>query len=152
MIKFEIYSENYLMYSWKWLNDPEIKFLTVTGDFTQDDQIKWFETLKDKSDYKIWGVSYNAIPIGVFGIKNIDWIAKKGEYWGYIGEKEFHGKGLGSEILQKTVEKSVNELFLEKLYLKVLRENIVAINLYKKFGFLEIETRGNQVFMEKYLI
>ena len=152
MIKFESYTKVYLESSWRWLNDPYIKFLTNTSDFTKEQQIKWFENLKHKKDYIIWGVSFDDIPIGVFGVKNIDVSEKKGEYWGYIGEKEYHGKGLGSIILENVIEKSISELSLNKLYLKVLCENIIAINLYNKYGFFEVRVENNLMIMEKYFI
>ena len=40
--------------SWNWLNDPEIKKMTATPDFTKEDQLKWFNSLPSKQDYLIW--------------------------------------------------------------------------------------------------
>jgi len=152
MIKFEKYSLIYLEHSSKWLNDPEIKFLTDTGDFTKEQQNKWFESLDTKEDYKIWGVCFENIPIGAFGVKNINYIDKSGEYWGYIGDKKYHGKGLGSIIMKGIIEKSITELGLKKLYLRVLPVNIAALSLYRKFGFQEIAFENEKIIMEKILI
>jgi len=149
MIKLEKYNEDYLNFSWDWLNDPETKYLTNTNSFTKDDQLKWFDSLEERIDYKIWGVSYNEIAIGVFGIKNIDFIQNCGEYWGYIGEKKFRGKGLGKIILKIILEIASNELMLEKIYLKVLEDNNVAINLYKSFDFKRINNEGCLIVMKK---
>ncbi|WP_300598778.1 GNAT family N-acetyltransferase [Niabella sp.] len=131
-IRLESYNEVYLEKSWHWLNDPEIKCLTNTRSFTKDDQQKWFHALAGRSDYKLWGVSYNAIPIGVFGIKNIE--NGSGEYWGYIGEKEYWGKGLGPVIIGAIIDQA-KQLNLKRLYLKVIGENVRAIKLYRKMGF-----------------
>ena len=91
-IKFVEYNEIFLEKSWEWLNNKEIKYLTCTPDFTKEQQKKWFLSLKDKKDYFIKGVLYNDTPIGVVGLKNIT--NTNGEYWGYIGEKEYWNKGI----------------------------------------------------------
>ena len=44
-IKLVDYTLDYLELSWKWLNDPEIKVLTNTPDFSLDQQLKWFNSL-----------------------------------------------------------------------------------------------------------
>jgi RimJ/RimL family protein N-acetyltransferase len=92
------FNKVFLKMTWKWLNDPEIKQLTNSADFTIEDQKKWFNGLKNKQDYKIWGLTYHKKPVGVCGIKNIT--QNDCEYWGYIGEKEYWGRGFGSAILE----------------------------------------------------
>lgn len=151
MIKLEEYSEVYLELSWEWLNDKDIKALTNTPQFSKESQNVWFESLKNKTNYKIWGVSYDNIPIGVFGIKNIDTEDKVGEYWGYIGRKEYWGKGLGKQILLNLLNVAKDDLFLENIVLKVLIDNEVAINLYKKVGFNEVSRQDGLINMVKKL-
>ena len=151
MIQLEKYDEVYLKNSWRWLNDPQIKSLTDTSDFTQEQQKKWFESIDETPTYKIWGVSFNGIPIGVFGIKNINDLERKGEYWGYIGEKQYWGQGLGKIILNELLKIASNELKLESIYLRVLVENNVAINLYRKFDFQEVSNENGNIIMQKTL-
>lgn len=151
MIQFEEYSEEYLEKSWNWLNDIEIKKLTNTPDFTKEQQVKWFENLVQNDTYKIWGVSYNGIPIGVFGIKNIDCDKKNGEYWGYIGEKKYWGKGIGTIVLTEILKKASEELGLNSIYLKVLIHNSVAIKLYEKLQFVKKTEVEDILIMEKKL-
>lgn len=149
MIKLESYNEIYLEKSWGWLNDPEIKFLTNTPDFTKEDQQKWYRSIQSKENYKIWGVSAENNPIGVFGIKNIDYKKADGEYWGFIGEKEYWGKGIGKSILEQLIEIAKNDLRLKEIYLKVIRENEIAIKLYKKLDFKEIGVDAENIIMKK---
>lgn len=145
-IKFVEYDEIYLEKSWEWLNNPTIKKLTNTPDFTKEGQQAWFKSLKDKKDYFIQGISYNNLPIGVMGLKNIT--ETQAEYWGYIGEIDFWGKGIGKEMMTFAIQKA-KELNLEKLYLTVLEDNLRAKKLYEKFNFKEKENNENElVFME----
>ncbi len=133
MIDFIFYDSQLLKKSWVWLNDIEIKRLTNTPDFTQDEQKKWFLSLKHKSDYFIKGVKYNETIIGVVGLKNITRIS--GEYWGYIGEKEYWGKGIGKKMILYIIN-IAKEKKLKTVYLKVIPSNKRAINLYEKTGFV----------------
>jgi len=149
MAELEKYSRIYLEKSWDWLNDPEIKFLTNTPDFSRADQEKWYNDIQKKENYKIWGLSDEGKPIGIFGIKNIDFDEGFGEYWGFIGEKEYWGKGIGKLILKQIIEIAKTEFKLKEIYLKVLKGNLIAINLYKKFEFKEIGTDSKNIIMKK---
>lgn len=139
------YNENFLEKSWVWLNDPEIKYLTNTSDFSKEQQANWYKNLQEKTDYKIWGVLANKFPIGVFGIKNIS--KGTGEYWGYIGEKDYWGKGLGKEIM-KLIIIEAKILNLVELYLFVIPENIRAIKLYESMGFNEEREKDEKILMK----
>ncbi|CAH0334854.1 hypothetical protein FVB9288_00462 [Flavobacterium sp. CECT 9288] len=149
MIQLEKYDEKYLKKSWRWLNDPQIKSLTDTADFTQEQQKKWFEGIDENPSYKIWGVSFNGIPIGVFGFKNINYLERRAEYWGYIGEKQYWGKGLGKFILSELLQIAYHELKLESIYLKVLEENNEAIKLYVNFDFQAVSNENGSIIMRK---
>jgi RimJ/RimL family protein N-acetyltransferase len=138
----------YLDLSWNWLNDPEIKQMTNTPDFTRESQQVWFSTLDDKTNYLIWGVSHKDLPIGVCGLKNIT--NKDCEYWGYIGDKKYWGIGLGS-IIMKLLEEKAIELELESIWLRVLNDNVRAIKLYKKNGYRNECGNTDSIIMRKIL-
>lgn len=144
-IKFVEYNEIFLEKSWEWLNDKEIKFLTCTSDFTKEQQKKWFLSLKDKKDYFIKGVLYNDTPIGVVGLKNIT--NTDGEYWGYIGEKEYWNKGIGKELINY-ISHYGYILNLKEIYLKVIKDNTRAIKLYQKMGFKELLKENDLIYMK----
>lgn len=146
-ISFVEYDELVLQQSWGWLNDPEIKKLTATPDFTEEQQKKWFSNLKVANDYFVRGIKYGDEIIGVVGIKNIEKTLKKGEYFGYIGEKKYWGKGLSIEILSNICFIAKNDLKLETLCLNVSTENIRAMRAYENFGFRIIKISDNNVEM-----
>ncbi len=54
--------------------------------------------------------------------------------------KEFQGKGFGTYLLTKLIEKAI-EFECLNIYLEVRQSNIPAIKLYKKFEFKEIARR-----------
>lgn len=129
------YTEEVLNKSWNWLNDPEIKELTNTPDFTKEDQKNWFSKLQQMENYYIKGISFGGKIIGVAGLKKIDTNKKNAEYFGYIGEKQFWGKGLSKQILSEISYIAKENLNLESIYLNVVSNNIRAIKAYGNFGF-----------------
>ena len=134
MLSLVKYDLLFLEKSWEWLHDPEIKKLTLTPDYTKEDQLNFYNSLFTRKDYWIKGINENCIPIGLMGLKHINQSEKSAQYWGFIGEKEYWGKGTGKFIINKAVEKA-NELKLRKLYLKVAKKNIRAKKLYLGMGF-----------------
>ncbi|MFP7656879.1 GNAT family N-acetyltransferase [Chryseobacterium proteolyticum] len=129
------YTKDILEKSWIWLNDPEIKRLTNTPDFTKEDQKKWFEQLETLENYYIKGVAFDGNIIGAAGLKRIDPSLKNAEYFGYIGEKQYWGQGLSKFILEEICRSAKEKYKLTTIYLNVVPDNIRAIKAYENFGF-----------------
>ena len=142
------FDHNYFSKSKEWLSDPEVIKLADAHDVTDEQRIVWFKSLSQRDDYYIKGVSVSGIPVGAVGIKHIDKDKATGEYWGYIGEKQYWGKGIGKEMIRKILELAYSSLKLRKIYLKVLNDNFRAISLYDKIGFKKIGTDENYILME----
>lgn len=149
-ILFVTYDETFLNLSRQWLSDPEIKRLTMTPDIEEEKQRKWFETLSKRNDYLIWGILADKKPIGAVGIKNIDHAAKCGEYWGYIGEKEYIGHGIGNQMISAMCNKA-RDLGLNTLTLKVAQYNKRACALYLRAGFVIVSVNDAIYQMNKSL-
>jgi len=75
--------------------------------------------------------------------------------------EEMRGKGLGERLFKKTMSEGIKKFKFKIIYLNVFGNNKIAINLYKKLGFVKIGTikkglshyngYGNWVIMVKYL-
>lgn len=126
------YSREFLDLFWHWLNDPEVKKLTGTPDFTKLQQEEFFASLP-RSSYLIWGLMYEDKPIGVVGLKNIH--NGSAEYFGYIGEKDYWGKGLFSKILV-LIQCECKKISINHVYLHVAVDNHMANKSYIKNGFV----------------
>ncbi|WP_374449231.1 GNAT family N-acetyltransferase [Cloacibacterium normanense] len=147
-IQLVSYDKHFLEKSWNWLNDPEVKYLTNTGDFTREQQQKWFQSLPTLQNYRLWGVMIGHEPAGVFGLKKIE--NSSAEYWGYIGEKKFWGNGYGKLIMNLILDEA-RHLGLTMLWLRVIKANPRAIKLYEKLGFSIIEDGEDFYIMQKNL-
>lgn len=129
------YDRIFLECSWRWLNDPIVKKMTMTPDFSQAAQEKWFKSLPSKNDYAVFGVSAGGEKIGACGLKNIT--STDAEYWGYIGESRFWGRGFGRQLVSAMMELA-RERGLTSLWLKVSIDNERAVRLYERMGFSKI--------------
>jgi RimJ/RimL family protein N-acetyltransferase len=147
-LSFGHFAEEFLEKSWQWLHDPEIKRLTMARDFTREEQSSWFNRLRERSDYLIWGISCDGIPVGALGFKNIT--QDQAEYWGYIGERAYWAAGLGEEMMRFVLQQA-REMGLRKLYLEVHRDNARAIRLYTKFGFITAGEKDQVLNLQKSL-
>lgn len=142
-------TEEFLRMSWMWLNDPEIRSLTNTPIFSRLEQSIWFErVLKDTDTYYIRVLAMGEELIGAIGLKNIRKIEREGEYWGYIGVKQYWGKGLSKQIFDYIKTVSVRDYGLERLYLFVSESNERAIKAYEKAGFVRKICKGGVIKME----
>jgi RimJ/RimL family protein N-acetyltransferase len=144
-LNFCRYDERFLERSWRWLNDPEVKRLTMTPDFTRREQRLWFEHLPERTDYLIWGICEGETPIGAVGLKHLT--PHRAEYWGYIGERAYWEAGLGREILSFALERA-RGLGLHELFLRVHKDNIRAIRLYARFGFTAVSDNDGVFLMQ----
>ncbi len=151
MMRLIEFTEGILEKSWIWLNDSEIKHLTNTPDFTKESQREWFDNLPKNHCYWVKGIEYNNEVIGVAGIKFIDLENKKAEYFGYIGDKNYWGKGLSEHLFPLIYHAAINNFGLKELYLNVIPQNTRAIKAYEKAGFKVIESAENNVLMSKQL-
>ncbi len=79
----------------------------------------------------------NKTPIGIISLIHIDYINRNAECIIDIGEKEYWGKGYGSEGLKLLMDYAFYEMNLHRVSLKVFSFNDRAIHLYKKMGFQE---------------
>lgn len=148
MVEFVPFDRIFLEKSFGWLTDPATRSLTRTPEITRQGQQAWFDSLKRREDYLIWGIACEKLPVGACGIKHLT--ARRGEYWGYIGEPDFRGRGIGRRMMDFT-DARARELGLEQLYLHVGRDNEVAIRLYTSHSFLQKETDDDLITMEKQL-
>lgn len=126
----------------KWRNDLEVMHSTNPSL-----DVYPMETTKQFVDQVILGSqnakSYiivekeNGKSIGVVSLINIDYKNRNAECIIDIGEKEYWGKGFGSEGLRLVLDYAFYEMNLHRVSLRVFSFNDRAIRMYKRIGFKE---------------
>ncbi|WP_078596092.1 GNAT family N-acetyltransferase [Evansella clarkii] len=77
------------------------------------------------------------VPIGVTSLINIDTKNRNAECIIDIGEKEYWGKGYGTEAFKLLIDYAFLELNLHRLSLRVFSLNEKAVHIYTKLGFVK---------------
>ena len=75
--------------------------------------------------------------LGCVYLLNIDNINLSADLHIMIGKEEYRGKGVGTFAIRTMISHAFFNLNLRRIQLGVLENNIIAINLYKKVGFIE---------------
>jgi RimJ/RimL family protein N-acetyltransferase len=95
------------------------------------------KTLKSTTDVELAIIDKRTdAHIGITGIHSINWIARSGEFRILIGEKEYWGKGYGTETTQLMVAYGFEILNLRKVWLGINSEHAAGIRAYEKAGFV----------------
>ena len=73
--------------------------------------------------------------LGYAGIVSISQLNRKGEYFILIGEVEYWGRALGTEITRAITHYGFNTLGLHRIELSAFCDNPAAIKAYEKAGY-----------------
>lgn len=104
---------------------------------TPEMQTKWYEQyLKNDNELLFIIETEDGTPIGTYGFKHIDHVAKKAEAGNLIlGDKRFSGQGMGTKIVRASMEYAFTELGLNELYADQLAGNKRAVVANAKAGW-----------------
>jgi len=110
-------SENDVQQLTRWINDPELRqFIKNTFPITEGGERDWLEGLKKRSDTDIvLGIEVKGKLIGNMGLHRIDWKNRIATTGAIIGEKEYWGKGYGTDAKMTLLNYAFNDLNLRKL-------------------------------------
>lgn len=125
---------------YKWINDEEvIKYsLSYFSRIETEEEINgWFvEMLNEKNSLNLGIYIKNSNDlIGYAGISKISETNRSGEYFIFIGNKNYWRKGIGLEVTRKFLEIGFVELNLNRIMLTVSEPNIGGIKAYERAGF-----------------
>ena len=136
-------SNNYV----SWLNDPLVsQYLESGGDYTIE-KLRNFIEMNVKKDIFFWAIHIKDSNkhIGNIKIDPIDEILNSGEYGIMMGEKTEWGKGYAKEASLLVIKYCFQNLSLSQITLGVVENNVNAIGLYRKMGFVEINGKKNKL-------
>ena len=105
-------------------------------EISLENHLKFIQNLPENRIYLKVG------DLGVINFKIINDMAELGLHKNPAKTK------VGKILLNEAINYAFNNLNIKKIILYVLEDNIKAINLYKKFGFKEIDKKDNIIKME----
>ncbi|HIP95838.1 MAG TPA: N-acetyltransferase [Anaerolineae bacterium] len=124
----------------RWFNDPEVRhYLTAYMPMSLAEEEKWFEGQLQKQDGRIFAIEVidgdQPVHIGNVGIHDVDWKNRAAEVGIVIGEKDYWGKGYGTDALKTLLRFAFQEMNLHRVQLRVHDYNARALRCYEKCGF-----------------
>ena len=134
----------------QWINDTEItQYLMAHLPITEAQEEKWFESLSTRSDTDVVFAitTLDGKLIGNMGIRAINWKDRTASTGALIGDKDYWGKGYGTEAKMLILNYAFNTLNLRKITSSVLAFNKRSHAYLKKCGYAEEGTRKRQFFV-----
>lgn len=123
-----------------YINDSEVlRNLTpeVPYPITLQEEEKWFESitsLRDTYKFAIETISDNKF-IGGCSINDVDWKNSVVTVGIFIGNKDYRGKGYGTDAMKVLMDFIFTQMNINKIRLIVYSYNKAALKCYEKCGF-----------------
>ena len=138
----------YYKYLEKWYKEKEV-YIAFEQRVLSYEEIKdkYYERTLDNTKVPVYMIEFKSNPIGIIQYKEI--YKNKYELDIFIGDINLHNKGIGHLVINKMCEYLFNNNAKE-IIMCPLKENLKAINCYKKCGFIiekefeEKDTIGNE--------
>ena len=141
-------TEKYL----SWLNgsDEIKKYISFAQKKTNlEDLIKYIQTKTDKKDTLFLGIfEYSGNHIGNVKYEPINLNEKSATMGILIGDKEWRGKGVASEVIKASSEYIGKKYDIKYIYLGVEKSNTPAVSAYKKMNFNILEENNKTLKMK----
>lgn len=138
----------------KYVNDKELKKLLVTTipfPMTSWEEEEWIKSQKSNNqgnyNFAIEDIETGKY-IGGCGIQSVDWLARVAIVGIMIGNKDYWGKGYGTDAMKVLIDFIFNDMNINKIRLQTFSFNERAIKSYEKCGFKVEGVLKNEIFKE----
>lgn len=131
----------------KWVSDPEIaKLMGVIEEperiLTYDDwrQIvrRWFDQRRKSGSFYLYAIEDDSGKlIGDIDLQLVSSTDRMGWLTIEIGEKDYWGKGYGTDAVSALLRYAFRHLGIRQIRLNVKKSNVRAIGCYQKCGFMK---------------
>jgi len=136
--------------SYKWRNNPEIWQYTGNKpdkEINLEIEKEWIENVLQRQSEKRFAICIGDKLEYVGNVQLTDITKEKAQFHIFIGERKYHGLGIGTKATKLLLDYGFNILSLNEIYLAVSKLNVPAIKSYKKSGFEIRETFESQLIM-----
>ena len=152
-VKLRAYCKDDIKLAQEYLNQPEIMKNLVPGipyPLTLESEEKWYESLIDSKDSYNFAIEdlKNGLYLGGCFINNIDWKKSVVTVGIFIGNKDYLGKGYGTDAMKVLVKFIFDEMNINKVKLNVYLFNARAIRCYEKCGFKKEGVLRQEIFRD----
>jgi RimJ/RimL family protein N-acetyltransferase len=121
----------------RWINDPEVRdFIAAILPQTEQQEEEWLSKLgSDNKNIVLAVETKDGKFIGNMGIHGINWVNRTCTTGAIIGEKDYWGKGFGTDAKMQVLNYIFNTLNLRKVYSEVIAFNKRSLNYSLHCGY-----------------
>ena len=124
----------------KWRNSEYVNSRFIDRRlFTKESHEAWLKNYVETGKVAQFIILLNGEAVGSVYLRDIDPDKKEAEYGIFIGEESARGKGVGTKSAKLILKYAFEELNLEKIFLRVFKDNPGAVRSYEKAGFKKID-------------
>jgi diamine N-acetyltransferase len=135
--------------AWRNRDDVRIWFFDAKP-ITPDQHNDWYEAYRQRRTDWAWIIVANGVPCGQVSLYNVNARQRGGEFGRMmIGDPRFRGNGVGRVACSLVCDFALRDVGLDFVYLRVLDNNLRAIQLYKDCGFHTTSIRQGIRYMER---
>jgi RimJ/RimL family protein N-acetyltransferase len=123
----------------RWSRDSEYSRLSDADPaymWTSQQVKEWMEKQTELHHFTIRTLAEDK-PIGDISLSGFSWIERQAWVGIGLGEREYWGKGYGTDAMQIVLRYAFQELNLNRVNLDVFEYNARAVKSYLKCGFIE---------------
>jgi len=136
-----------------WINDAEsTQFLEMTGVFpgTVESMKQWLQRYTNNINNFAFAIvdKETDLHIGNITLKDINWIHRSAILPILLGNRDFWGRGIGTEAESLLIEYAFNRLGLRKMIHTPIASNIGSVRMAEKLGFQLEGVLREEVFIE----
>ena len=119
-----------------WLNNPEVNKYLETREASIANLKQYIKGKNEVPNCLFWGIFLKNTDkhIGNIKLEPINWGKKEAIMGILIGDKNYWGKGICTEVKKLLISNSFNKLNIEKISVGVLNDNIASIICNLKAG------------------
>jgi len=124
-----------------WSGDREVTQFSLSSyayPQSRADISKWLSTINNNSKTVSFGIccAESGKLVGYAGIASISTLNRCAEYFILIGNREFWGKGIATQVTRLVTDYGFNTLGLHRIELTAFAINSAAIRAYEKAGYV----------------
>ena len=151
-VALESFSERFITNAYVgWLRDPEINRYLVQPDkdTTLEEVRAYCHSLMSSGTDRFFAILDReaGAHIGNLRLGPIDSAARHCRLGMLIGDRNYHGRGFGTEAVGLALTFCFETLHMHKVYLNVIGENYAAIRTYEKNGFVTEGVLEDHIFL-----
>jgi RimJ/RimL family protein N-acetyltransferase len=137
--------------SYKWRNNPEVwkySLFNPSVPISLEQESAWLEDVLKRTDQKRFAICLTKNEKYIGNIQLIAIVDQHAEFHLFIGDENYWGKGIGTKATKLILDYAFLTLNLNYIRLDVNKNNVAALKIYTRQGFIELDNLESHLAMK----